>query len=72
MYGFVARLPLSQPLDGLGDPLPHGPALPIAGLHGCGGAPGRVNVGGIAMLLNKPMGGAVDVEAGGRSGPTRV
>ncbi len=65
MYGAVARFPLSQFLNRLHDPEPHGAPVHITGSKALVSPHGRFNVGCIAKLLNKFMGGAVDVEIGG-------
>ncbi len=51
----------------LHDPEPHGPALHIARLHQFVGPHGGVDRRVLAMLLDKLVGGSVDVEVGGHS-----
>ena len=65
MYGSVARFPLSQLLNRLHDPEPHGLSLHVPSSKALVGPHGRFNVGCVAILLDKLVGGAVDVEVGG-------
>ncbi len=51
-----------QFVDRLQDSEPHGFPLHVTGSKALVGPHGRFNVGCVAMLLNKLMGGAVDVE----------
>ncbi len=51
----------------LHDPEPHGFSLHITGGKALVGAHGRFNVGCIAVLLDKLIGGAVDVEVRGHA-----
>ncbi len=54
-----------QLLYRLHDSQPHRPAFHVTGLHKLVGAHGGFNVGHFAVLLNKLIGGAEDVEVGG-------
>ncbi len=65
MYGSVARFPLSQLLNRLHDPEPHGFPFHITGSKALVGPHGRFNVGCFAVLFNGFIGSAVDVEVGG-------
>ncbi len=59
MYGSVARFPLSQLLNRLHDPEPHGFSLHVTGSKARVGPHGGFNVGCVAILLDKLIGGAV-------------
>ncbi len=65
MYGSVARFPLSQLLNRLHDPEPHGFPFHVTGIHQLVSPHGRFIVGCFAILLYELIGGAIDVKVGG-------